>query len=214
MIPEPPDPNHVTRGQAGSWTVYPATSRPPAEVLYPGAFNPLHSAHLRIAELAGQRTNQRVDFEISLENVDKPPVSNEEIHRRTAAFPAKAIIWLTRAPTFVDKARLFPSCTWLVGADTLARIADPRYYGSVSGRDVALAELADRDCRFLVFGRLIGARFVTLNDLDLPPGLRRRCQTVAPEFRMDISSTELRARMPQGGTRSNGQDCQLENRGP
>ncbi len=199
MIPELPDGNHVARREAGTWAVYPATSRPPTQVLYPGAFNPLHTGHRRIAALAAQRTNQRVDFEISLENVDKPPLTYGELERRTPAFPADTILWLTRAPTFSEKSRLFPNCTWIVGADTLARIAEPRYYGgSLAARDAVLNELVARGCRFWVFGRLIGNRFVTLDDLHLPPMLRERCQGVSPEeFRSDISSTELRARLPR-----------------
>jgi hypothetical protein len=103
-------------------------------------------------------------------------------------------IALTRAPTFREKAEAFPGATFVVGVDTLLRIAEPRYYGDDHAkRDAAIAEIAERGCRFLVFGRELDGRFVTLGDLNLPTELRRLCDEVPEsEFREDVSSTELR----------------------
>lgn len=83
----------------------------------------------------------------------------------------------------------------MVGADTIVRIANPRYYqNSISARDAALEELRQQNCRFLVFPRVVGEDFLSLEDLELPPLLLERCESVpASEFRMDISSTELRS---------------------
>ena len=77
------------------------------------------------------------------------------------------------APTFVEKAAIFPGATFIVGADTLARIAEPRYYGN--DREAcakALEAIAAAGCRFLVFGRRTQKRFESLADLALPPVLR------------------------------------------
>jgi hypothetical protein len=56
-----------------------------------------------------------------------------------------------------------------------------------------VTELAEQGCRFLVFGRRLEERFLTLEDVRLPDALRALCEGV-PEavFRADISSTSLR----------------------
>jgi hypothetical protein len=78
--------------------------------------------------------------------------------------------------------------------DTLVRIADPRYYCEVAAqRDDAIATIADQGCRFLVFGRTVGDRFLKLSDIELPPSLRQLCEEVPEsQFRADMSSTDLR----------------------
>ena len=116
-----------------------------------------------------------------------------EIDRRLRQFPPEQAVWLTRAATFDDKSRLFPGATFVVGVDTLRRIADPRYYGN--DRDFMLQSIERiiaRGCRFLVFGRALGSSFIRLADLDLPEVLRRVSSEVPPEkFREDVSSTAV-----------------------
>jgi len=164
-------------------------------VLFPGAFNPLHEGHLRIVEVAEAITGRSVDFEISIENVDKPPLDFFDIHQRVAQFEQEQRCWLTRASTFQEKAQIFPETQFVVGADTIARIADQRYYGqSTTVRDGAIDELRQQNCRFLVFPRVVTDDFLSLDDIDLPTNLRSLCEGVSPEqFRMDISSSEIRS---------------------
>jgi len=162
----------------------------------PGAFNPPHIGHQRLAGIAAQRLGLPVVYEISVTNVDKPPLDFIEISSRLSALrqlDETAKIVLTDAPTFWQKAALFSGCTFVVGADTLVRIGNPRYYKDTTDRDAAIAEIADRGCRFLVFGRLIDDRFQVLSELAIPDKLRDLCDEVsAAEFRDDVSSTELR----------------------
>ena len=81
-----------------------------------------------------------------------------------------------------------------VGADTITRVADARFYGDRGeDRDGAIDEIARLGCRFLVFGRADQEGFQELDDLSLPDKLRAICDGVpGAEFRIDISSTELR----------------------
>jgi nicotinamide mononucleotide (NMN) deamidase PncC len=162
-------------------------------VLFPGAFNPLHSGHERMAALATERYGKPVAFELSITNVDKPALDYIEIADRLQQLAERRVL-LTRAPTFVEKARLVPGCVFIVGADTLQRIAAPEYYNnSEARRDRAIAAIAGQGCRFLVFGRMFAGRFVTLADLHLPAALQSLCEAVtAAQFRDDISSTKLR----------------------
>ena len=162
--------------------------------VFPGSFHPLHDGHRRMARVARERLGVPIEFEISIENVDKPPLDYLEIARRLAQFDPAEAIWLTRAPTFEAKSAQFPGTTFVVGADTLRRIADGRYYaGGAPACGSAFAQIAGRGCRFLVFGRRDAGRFLGLADLELPPVLRAICDEVPEsEFCEDVSSTELR----------------------
>jgi nicotinamide mononucleotide (NMN) deamidase PncC len=162
--------------------------------VFPGAFNPRHEGHRRMAELAAARLGLPIDFELSITNVDKPPLDFLELRDRAAQFAGQRL-WLTTADTFVKKSRIFPGATFIVGIDTLERIAQPRYYGNdPAKRDAAILEIAQRGCRFLVFGRQSQARFCSLATLRLPETLSAICDEVSQsDFRHDISSTALRA---------------------
>ena len=162
-------------------------------LLLPGAFNPLHDGHRRMMAHAEAKLGRAGAFELSIENPDKPMLDYLSIRDRLVQFQHP--VWLTRLPRFLEKARHFPGATFALGTDTLMRIADPRYYGSVRERDRQLAEMLDLGTRFLVFGRLIGDTFQCLSDCPLPRALRDACIEVPQEqFRLDISSTELRER--------------------
>jgi len=98
-------------------------------------------------------------------------------------------------------AGLAEGATFVVGADTVARIGRPRFYGGEAGRDAALAELARRGARFLVFGRLLDGTFREWTELDLPPALAALCRGVdGRTFRSDESSTRLRGLRDRAGT--------------
>jgi nicotinic acid mononucleotide adenylyltransferase/nicotinamide mononucleotide (NMN) deamidase PncC len=179
-------------------TPHPAANPGGRRVVFPGAFNPLHDGHRHMAQAASRRLGGPVEFEISIENVDKPLLDYTAMADRAAQFtgPDAAALWLTRAATFAEKSRLFRGCTFVVGADTLRRIADQRYYDNdPQQRNAALAALARHGCRFLVFCRATGQVVETCSSMSLPETLRRLCDEVPLEqFREDVSSTELRRR--------------------
>lgn len=165
-------------------------------LIFPGAFNPLHDGHRKMAEVASRMTGEPVLLEISAFNVDKPPLDYMEMQARQAGLEGEFDFTFSNAPTFVDKSRLFPNATYIVGADTLERIGAPRYYhDSEDLRDQAIRTIAGRGVRFLVFGRLAEGRFKGLADLDIPEPLKA-ISTGVPEtaFREDISSTHIRNR--------------------
>jgi hypothetical protein len=162
--------------------------------IFSGAFNPLHQGHRRMVEIAGEILKRPVAFEISILNVDKPPLDYFEIERRLGQFSPDQPVVLSRAATFDEKSRLFPGATFVVGSDTIRRIALPSYYaGDRAACFSALQRIANRACKFLVFGRDMGTGFMRLADLDLPEILRNIAREVPVEmFREDVSSTGLR----------------------
>lgn len=164
-----------------------------SRVIFPGAFNPLHGGHRHMAEIAAEMLAAPVEFEISILNVDKPPLDYLEIERRAAQFGAHPL-WLTRAATFQAKSALFPGAAFVVGVDTIRRIANPKYYGgSDAACRAAIEQIVARGCRFLVFGRAQDGQFVGLSQIELPEPLRSASREVPGErFREDVSSTELR----------------------
>jgi hypothetical protein len=171
-------------------------SAPQPFVLFPGSFNPLHEGHLLLARVAEELRQQPLAFEISVTNVDKPPLASETVRHRLAQFAWKSPVELTRAPTFLEKSRLFPGTTFVIGADTAERLVAPKYYGDDELRmHMALQEIANSGSSFLVAVRLDAAgRVRALNDIPVP---RRYADlfTEIPEhrFRCDISSSEIRA---------------------
>jgi hypothetical protein len=148
-----------------------------------------------MADIAAKQLGKPITFEISIENVDKPPLDFTEMHDRAAQFAAsRHQLVFTRAPTFEMKSELFPGATFIVGADTITRIGEARYYGGDSAAaEAAFHRIAQRGCRFLIFGRQCDGKFQSLNDLELPESLRKLCGEVPEqEFRADVSSTQLR----------------------
>jgi hypothetical protein len=172
-------------------------SAPQPLVLLPGSFNPMHAGHVVLARVAEELKQQPLAFEISVTNVDKPPLSGETVRHRLAQFTWKAPVELTRAPTFVEKSRLFPGIAFVIGADTAERLVAPKYYGDDEVRmHVALEEIANSGGSFLVAARIDAAgRVRALNDIRVPQRYADLF-TEIPEhrFRFDTSSSEIRAR--------------------
>lgn len=169
---------------------------PRPTVLLPGSFNPIHEGHRQLLETASRLGGSSVAFELTVVNADKPPLAYEEVRRRMGQFAWHAALWLTRAPTFAEKARLFPGALFVVGADTAARILQARFYGGEeAGLSAAMAHLREHGCRFLVAGRTDAeGRFLALEDLGVPAVYRDLFTALpAKEFRVDLSSTQLRA---------------------
>jgi hypothetical protein len=161
--------------------------------LLSGSFNPLHAGHEQLAQAAATLLGAPVAFELPVLNADKPPLRYAELERRLDQFRGRYPVVLSRAPLFVQKANLFPGCTFVIGYDTAIRIIDPRYYDGQPGRDAAFAAIAAQGCSFLVAGRVKDGIFRTLADIDLPAALRPLFREL-PErlFRVDLSSSAIR----------------------
>jgi nicotinic acid mononucleotide adenylyltransferase len=163
-------------------------------LVFPGAFNPYHEGHRQMTRLAERIAQESVFLEISTHNVDKPPLDFIDMSSRIKNLGNTAVVF-TNAPTFSDKSTLFPGATFVVGVDTITRIADSQYYDhSIKKRDQAIDALVANKHHFLVFGRKTGTAYQSLKTVNIPETLLDICREVPEsDFRNDISSTEIRA---------------------
>ncbi len=165
---------------------------PDIKAVFPGAFNPIHEGHRRMISVAEEILGHEVCLEISISNVDKPPIDFIEMQRRQTSVKDLPLAF-SNAPTFAEKARHFPGAVFVVGTDTVTRIDDVKYYADAKAREAAIEYLRDQGNRFLVFGRSADDTFQTLDDVSLSEELASLCDGV-PEstFRVDVSSSEIR----------------------
>ncbi len=186
-------------GEVTTVTVYAdghcVANEPVSGALLSGSFNPLHSGHIQLAETAARRLGLPALFELPVINADKGSLALEEILRRLTQFYGQHTVVLSRAPLFRNKADLFPGSVFVIGYDTAIRLLAPHYYGGAEAMDAALAAIRAAGCRFLVAGRSVEGRFYTLDDVSVPPAYQDLFLALpASDFRVDLSSTELRQR--------------------
>lgn len=168
----------------------------------PGSFNPLHDGHRKMRAIGEATLGELVQYELCVRAVDKLPLDFLALEERRTQFTAAEFV-LSNLATFREKIQHYRKSkpiTFLVGVDTVIRIADPAYYqshanqsSSTVSRDRFFLELIESGTKFLVFGRTMKGRFQTLEDLNLPPQLRQVCLGVSEaEFRMDVASSAIR----------------------
>lgn len=162
-----------------NFNIYEDIDLPPNAYIFPGSFNPLHEGHVRLVQAAltshGFRPQENnishplVVFEISISNVDKRPLSTDEVIRRIIQFCPSTnplfssgnfalnniAICITAKSLFIDKAKIFNHSTFILGADTLERLLMPKYYVGASYVEMvtAMVTIANCGCSFIVGGR-------------------------------------------------------------
>lgn len=185
-------------------------------VLLPGSFNPLHDGHKQLLHAACAAYTRAAAgsarlpvsqmegcFELSVGNADKGFLPLPEVERRVAQFlEADLPVVVTSAPLFTQKARLFTESAFAVGYDTAIRMVMTKYYNdSFTDMILQFDQLRQRGCRLVVGGRKEDStgQFKGFQDVDVPVQLQDLFIGIPEtDFRMDISSSEIRNRLPIG----------------
>jgi nicotinamide mononucleotide (NMN) deamidase PncC len=158
-----------------------------------GSFNPLHQGHVKLLSLGANITKKNPAFELSVFNVDKPPLEIKDIGKRISQFSNNKFL-LSNAPLFSGKSKLFPKSTFMIGWDTAIRLIDSKYYKENTNKMYdSLHEIEKNGCNFLVAGRLSNGEFRQLSELNIPTRFANLFTEIPEsEFRIDVSSTQLR----------------------
>ncbi|RZB89337.1 hypothetical protein D0Y65_028268 [Glycine soja] len=182
----------------------------------PGSFHPLHDGHLKLMEVATRICGDGYPcFEISAVNADKPPLSVSQIKDRIKQFEkvGETITILLRehygCPLTEWRARMLSTLMhshsvlqnvkqlnpWFL-LDHVTAPHHPKYYdGDYNMMQKILVGCKETGCTFLVGGRNVDGAFKVLDDIDVPEELKGMFVSIqAEQFRMDISSTEIRNR--------------------
>lgn len=98
-------------------------------LFYPGAFDPLHEGHVGLHQAAGLATWRRAFFEITSDQPHKEPLSVQTMLTRAEALRRAgcSVLFSRGAPLYIDKARRYPGAHFVIGADALDRMLDPKW---------------------------------------------------------------------------------------
>jgi len=168
----------------------PPEGPPPA--LVSGSFHPMHDGHRRLAEAAEAHLGRPAWFEMSLGNAEKAEIRADEAWARAAQAYGERGLVVTHEPLFSVKAELMPGVVFVLGVDTARRVLERRFYPEPDGLDLAMERIRAAGSRFLVAGRAGPDGFRTLDDLEVPDAYDDLFESL-PAFRVDLSSTEVRA---------------------
>ena len=170
-----------------------SSSKQKPKVVFPGAFNPVHSGHRKMEKIAKDMTGSKVYFEVCIQNVDKPPMSYKHVKDTLDQFEQSDCWVLTKAGKFPEKAEIFKGCTFVIGADTLLRMFDERFYASKNEMHREFEIFNENDNNFLVFGREYQGKFYTLEDISIPKHIITRFQGLnKTQFSDSSSSSNIR----------------------
>lgn len=128
------------------------------KLIYPGSFNPFHAGHAKVAEVASEILGLPVEFEISLTNFDKPMIDAISLRDRINSISGKVPecvtnLYITNAPRFIDKAKIFPGATFIIGQDTFERLVRIKHFNEMAAWHSDVETIRRSGCGFLVFPR-------------------------------------------------------------
>jgi nicotinic acid mononucleotide adenylyltransferase len=156
-------------------------------VLYPGSFNPAHDGHFHCGD-------EYTVFQITTNAPHKPPLSLSDMLDRLHWLHGKRdVLFLDQGATYLEKARLFPGCTIIMGTDSLRTLLDPKWGHEIQPM---LEEMSNLYVGFLVNPR--GEDNVEEILQGVPKEYRYMFSSMPPSPYQDLSSTQIRESRNRG----------------
>lgn len=165
--------------------------------LMPGAFNPPHEGHFGAAEAAMTGYNYRAVFEITANPPHKNALKVQELLQRAKLLQGQDRLFTSDLPYYLDKARKYPKKPFILGADAMVRMLDPKW--GIDAKEM-FNEFYDLGTKLFVASREVDGFLTTCDDIltDIKAKFHFNVWATAQvvmkplEGEWNISSTELR----------------------
>lgn len=165
-------------------------------IFQPGSYNPIHDGHRDIWWKTTNLTHVYPKYMITCDSVHKKALSVSEMLDRVAMIRLErfgiyknvSVLFTQNDPLFIDKAKKFPNCSFVIGYDTAERMLDPKWGPEIIPM---LHEFRRYGTKFYICGRIINGELKTIRDLSYPSYFSDIFIEV-PGTGTDHSSTEIR----------------------
>jgi hypothetical protein len=166
-------------------------------LVFPATLNPLHDGHRTICETAENLIGQEnATYLVCTKTAHKGEMPVQQMldivaqvrsERWRKDYRPRTLEFTDSEPLYIDMARKRPGSCFIIGADAMQRMLDPKW-----GPDVVemLNEMRNLKVTFLVRGREIDGKFVECRDIPVPFPYQLLFRPL--EGRCDMRSSELR----------------------
>lgn len=181
----------------GTKSVFDREDFPCEPMFYPGTFDPFHYGHANIGAAAKAKfiANYSVEPELIYSTCINPkhkaPPTPAALLKKISQMKGNNFLLTKDDALYLEKAEANPGCSFIVGADALLTMMDPKWGHNIL---VMLETFSQLNVEFYVVGRVVDGVFTTLEDVkNKHPDIRSWTWTFKNvEGRWDVSSTELR----------------------
>jgi nicotinic acid mononucleotide adenylyltransferase len=131
---------------------------PRGRAMYPGAFNPPHAGHLELADITD------AVFWVEAQAPNKPVLPLSTMVQRAKLLKGRDRFFTSGYPLYTDKSKAFPHRIFVVGADAIERMFDPKWGPSVT----EVAEVLKSNGTILAIGRRRIGDIITWSESVVP----------------------------------------------